>query len=123
MPKLVEMDEHVTFAQQLNCEAGPIILINVFTVATEEGEQFLQAWTADAGYMMLQPGFISAQLHRGVGGSGVFVNYAVWESIEDLKRAFYNPDFQSGLRHYPLSTVASPHLFQKVVVPGICADR
>jgi len=33
-------------------------------------------------------GFISSQLHRGIGGrSSVFINYAVWESTEHLKDA------------------------------------
>ena len=67
-----------------------------------------------------QPGFISAQLHRGIGGSRVFVNYAVWESTAHFKRAFTNPEFQSKLGQYPPSAVASPHLFSKVAVPGMC---
>jgi heme-degrading monooxygenase HmoA len=67
-----------------------------------------------------QPGFISAQLHRGIGGSRVFVNYAVWESTAHFKRAFTNPEFQSRLGQYPPSAVASPHLFSKVAVPGMC---
>lgn len=29
-----------------------------------------------------QPGFISAQLHRGIGGANVFVNYAVFELLD-----------------------------------------
>ena len=29
-----------------------------------------------------QPGFISTQLHKGIGGSATFINYAVWESAE-----------------------------------------
>jgi heme-degrading monooxygenase HmoA len=70
--------------------------------------------------MRHQPGFISTQLHRGVGGSRVFINYAVWESTEHFKRALTNPEFQSKLGHYPPSAVASPHLFRKVAVPGIC---
>jgi hypothetical protein len=30
---------------------------------------------------------------------------------------------QATFARYPDSTVASPHLFQKVAVPGICVDR
>jgi heme-degrading monooxygenase HmoA len=70
--------------------------------------------------MKRQPGFISAQLHRGIGGSRVFVNYAVWESTGHFKRAFRNLEFQSKLGDSPPSTVASPHLFRKVAVPDIC---
>jgi heme-degrading monooxygenase HmoA len=123
MVKLVEMDEKVTFSEQMEEKnVGPVILINKFNVKPEEVEHFLNAWEADATYFKQQPGFISAQLHRGVGGSCVFVNYAVWESTELYKRAFKNSDFNSKLGNYPASTVASPHLFKKVAVPGICVN-
>jgi hypothetical protein len=42
--------------------------------------------------MKRQPGSISAQLHRGIAGSGVFINYAVWESTEQYQLAFNNPE-------------------------------
>ena len=58
--------------------------------------------------------------HRDIGGSSVFFNYAVWESVEHFKRAFSNPDFQSKMKYYPPSAAASPHLVKKVAVPGIC---
>lgn len=50
----------------------------------------------------------------------MFLNYAVWESVEHFRRAFSQPEFQSKLVDYPSSAVASPHLFQKLAVPGIC---
>ena len=87
MIKLVEMDEKVTLSEQLkeNVE-GTVILINKFNVKPEEVDHFLRAWAADAAYFKQQPGFISTQLHRGIGGSSVFVNYAIWESTELYKR-------------------------------------
>jgi hypothetical protein len=36
------------------------------------------------------------------------------------RAAFTHPEFQAGLAAYPSSVVATPHLFQKVAVPGIC---
>jgi heme-degrading monooxygenase HmoA len=123
MLKFVEMDERVTLAEQMGQDIGPVILVNQFTVGEEDADQLLRAWAADAAWMKQQPGFISTQLHRGVGGSCVFLNYAVWESTESFRRAFANPAFQSSLGSYPSSTVTSPHLFQKVAVPGICVDR
>ena len=120
MPKLVEMDQSVTLQQQMGDEVGPVVLINKFEVKAVEVAQFLEAWVVDAAYMKRQPGFISAQLHRGIGGSCVFVNHAVWESVEHFRQAFSNPEFQEAMKAYPPSAVASPHLFQKVAVPGIC---
>lgn len=74
----------------------------------------------DAAYFKQQPGFISAQLHRGLGESHVFLNYAVWETVDAFRTAFGRPEFRSGLAGYPSSVVASPHLFEKVAVRGIC---
>ncbi|MBV8268250.1 MAG: antibiotic biosynthesis monooxygenase [Planctomycetaceae bacterium] len=120
MPKLIEMDEAVTLQQQMGKEVGPVILINKFNVKPEEVDQLLKAWAADAAWMKQQPGFISTQLHRGIGGSCVFVNYAVWDSVEHFRRAFSHPEFHEAMKAYPPSAVASPHLFQKVAVPDIC---
>ena len=33
---------------------------------------------------------------------------------------FAQPEFQEALSAYPESAVASPHLFRKVAVPGVC---
>src|SRR5262247_3325075 len=120
MPQLTEMDEKVTLVSQMEGSGGPVILINTFKVDPAEVEQLLDAWAADAAWMKRQPGFISTQLHRGIGGSCVFVNHAVWESVEHFRRAFLHPEFQEAMKAYPPSAVASPHLFQKVAVPGIC---
>jgi len=126
MAKLIEMDEEVTLKDQMENEvAGPVVLINKFNVDSNEVEQFLEAWKEDASKFKDQSGFISAQLHKGIGKSTVFVNYAVWETLNHYKNAVDNvigPDFQSQLSKYPKSLVVSPHLFKKVAVPGICAD-
>jgi heme-degrading monooxygenase HmoA len=123
MLQLTEMDDRVRLADQLSEEVGPVILINTFQVAPEDADALLEAWAADAAYLKQQPGFISTQLHRGIGGSGVFLNHAVWESVAAFSNAFGDPQFQATFARYPASTVASPHLFQKVAVPGICVDR
>jgi quinol monooxygenase YgiN len=122
MAKVVEMDEQVKLSDQLEENVGPIVLVNKFKVKPEEADQFLKAWEKDATYFKSQPGFISAQLHRGIGGSGVFVNYAVWESTALFKKALSKINLQELLSDYPASTVASPHIFKKVAVPGICVD-
>jgi quinol monooxygenase YgiN len=122
MAKFVETDEHIKLSDQLEENVGPIVLINKFNVKPDETDQFLKAWEKDATYFKSQPGFISAQLHRGIGGSGVFVNYAVWESTALFKKALNNIDVQELLSDYPASAVVSPHLFKKVAVPGICVD-
>jgi heme-degrading monooxygenase HmoA len=116
MVKFIEMDEKVKLATQMDSRAGPVILINKFNVEPDDVDQFLKVWAADSAIMKRQPGFICAQLHRGIAGSCVFLNYAVWESTEHFKRAFNNPEFQSSIKGYSESTTASPHLFKKVAV-------
>jgi heme-degrading monooxygenase HmoA len=122
MVSRVEMDERVTIGGQLGDTGGSVVLINKFTVRPEEADQLLAAWANDAKWMKQQPGFISTQLHRGIAGSAVFLNYAVWESTAHFRQAFSNPEFQSKLAKYPPSAVASPHLFRKIAVEGICVN-
>src|SRR5918993_446667 len=121
MLKMVEMDENVTLAAQLEEQRNgqSVILINKFNVKPEDVDSLLKAWAADAAYLKQKSGFISTQLHRGIGGSCVFINYAVWESVEHFKQAFKNAELQSRLEKYPPSAVVSPHLFKKVAVAGI----
>jgi quinol monooxygenase YgiN len=123
MARLVEMDKRVAIFTQMEENVGPVILINKFSVDPEDFDRFLKGWATEAEKFKEQPGFISTQLHKGIGGSGTFINYAVWESAAHFKRAVnnvMNPD--DRMSAYPASTVASPHLFKKVAVPGICVD-
>jgi heme-degrading monooxygenase HmoA len=117
--KIEEIDPHVTYAEQLKQETGPIVLINAFSIAPDDAERFIKAWSGAAAYMKRQPGFISAQLHRGIAGSGAFVNIAVWESTAALAAATSSPEFRSSNADLPGDVVARPHVFEKVAVPGI----
>ncbi len=119
---LSELDDHVTFAEQLQQETGPIVLINTFTVAAEDVDRLIETWAQDAAYMKRQPGFISTQLHRGLAGSTTLVNVAVWESSQALRLAFFSSEFQTQIARYPASTVTQPHVFEKIAVPGICVS-
>lgn len=129
MAKFVEMDDRVKFKEQIEEKEidGQVILINKFNVDPDKIEQFLKDWGEDATNFKQQLGFISAQLHKGIGKSSVFINYAVWESIEHYKEAInkiiFNSESQSPLLKYDDdSLVISPHLFKKITVPGICED-
>jgi quinol monooxygenase YgiN len=77
MVKIIEMDENVTLKSQLEEDVGPVILLNKFTVQPEDVDQFLKAFTEITKMLKQQPGFISAQLHRGIGDSSIFFNYGV----------------------------------------------
>jgi heme-degrading monooxygenase HmoA len=95
-------------------------LINLFTVDEADIPALMAAWENDANWMKRQPGFISTQLHRAIGGSCMFMIYAVWESVDHFRAAFIHPDFVRALDAYPSKAIATPHLFSKVAVPNVC---
>jgi heme-degrading monooxygenase HmoA len=120
MLQLKPLDPGVPIFQQIGVDVSPVVLVNVFQVAAGDIPALLEAWAADANWMKQQPGYISTQLHQGIAGSTVFMNYAVWESVAHFRAAFTHPDFQKALEHYPSSAVASPHLFTRLTVPNLC---
>ena len=120
MIQLRELDENTTYLEQLQVDVGPIVLINTFTVPIGTVGDVIAVWAEDAAFMKAKPGYISAQLHRGIGESGTLVNVAVWESVAALRDAFSDPEFKAKMAAYPDGAVASPHVFQRVAVPGVC---
>ncbi|NAN55839.1 antibiotic biosynthesis monooxygenase [Pseudomonas protegens] len=114
------LDPVVPLHQQLQCSESPVVLVNLFTVDQDDIPDLLRAWELDANWMKQQAGYISTQLHQAIGGSCMFLNYAVWESVERFREAFNHPDFANALGRYPSSALAMPHLFTKVAVPNIC---
>jgi heme-degrading monooxygenase HmoA len=120
MSLLRPMDPAFPIERQLAVDASPVVLVNIFTLDQADEQAFLQNWRDDALFMKRQPGFISTQLHRAIGESPTYLNYAVWESTADFRSAFTHPEFIAKLSAYPSSAVASPHLFQKVAAPGVC---
>ncbi len=121
MPQLKELNDSVSLMDQMQTnEDGSVVLINVFTVDPADQDALIASWSHDAEFMKVQPGYISTQLHKGIGGSATFLNYAIWESAESFRNAFTDPEFQKRIGRYPDSATVSPHLFKKLDVPGHC---
>jgi heme-degrading monooxygenase HmoA len=120
MSTLRPLDSAFPIQRQLAVDAAPVVLMNVFTLDKADEPTFLAVWRDDAEFMKRQPGFISTQLHRAIGESPTYLNCAVWESTAAFRTAFTHPEFAAKLTAYPSSAVATPHLFQKVAVPGVC---
>ena len=120
MSLLRPLDPAFPIERQIMIEASPVVLVNVFTLNNADEQTFLKTWQDDAAFMKRQPGFIATQLHRAIGESPTYLNYAVWESTADFRAAFSHPEFRAKLSTYPSSAVASPHLFQKVAVSNVC---
>lgn len=118
--KFQELEPRATIESQLGDTGGPVVLLNVFTMDAKDAADFLRAWAAESEFFKKQPGYISTQLHQGVGGSTMYVNYAVWESAAAFAAAFRNPKFKETAKQFPASVIALPHLIRKVAVPGFC---
>src|SRR5215471_11736024 len=114
------MDDHVSYAQQLHHDDGPVVLINQFTLAPGDAGLLLEVWADDAAFMKQQPGLSLLSCTAAPPAAPPSINVAVWESARALGRAFGSPEFQARAARYPDSTVAAPHVFTKVAVPGIC---
>jgi heme-degrading monooxygenase HmoA len=118
---LQPLDIKIPIFRQLDSTfSGPVVLLNIFKVEESDVSQLLSAWQEDASWMKKQLGFISTQLHQGIAGSTVFMNYAVWESVEHFRAAFRHPEFKNSLEKYPSSTIAMPHLFQRLSISNLC---
>jgi hypothetical protein len=88
MVKIVDMDEKVTLSTQLEGDVdgggnGAVILLNKFTIQPDDVDEFLKVFQATTKVMKQQPGFISAQLHRGIAGSSTFFNYMLFLSLQN----------------------------------------
>jgi heme-degrading monooxygenase HmoA len=115
-----DLDESTPFLQQLQETTGEIVLINTFLVPDGMVDQAIQSWHDDAAFMQAQAGFVSAQLHRGVGPSRLVTNTTVWESTEALRNALSSPEFAEKAQSYPEGMVVYPHICRRVAVEGVC---
>ncbi|MFJ6730114.1 antibiotic biosynthesis monooxygenase family protein [Streptomyces sp. NPDC091281] len=121
MIDLKDIQPDSPFLEQLALTGdGPVTLVNTFVAPPGEIPAVVEAWRRDSEIMKGRPGFVSAQLHQGVGTSHVLVNVAVWESADALREAFLHPSFQATLPLYPDGSVSYPVLTRTVAVPGIC---
>ena len=124
MLKHVELDPSFSLREQYADTSGKTtILINVFDVDPEDHEAFKRAWAEDAAFFKRQPGYISTQLHQGIGNSRMFLNYAVFENTAAFAATNDQPEFGPLRGVYPDSATAHPHLFRRVHVPKICVGE
>ena len=101
--------------------AGPVTLMNSFTVAPERDEAFQALWDTTSRYFIAQPGFVSLRLHRAVSpdANSRWVNVANWESEADYRAAHSTDEFrrvvtQEGWQEFP----STPVLYEVVTAIG-----
>jgi heme-degrading monooxygenase HmoA len=122
MIELSDLDPSVPFLTQLQGpdDGRPVTLINTFLAPDGQVDKVIDVWRQDSLLMKAQPGYVSAQLYRGIGDSRVLTNVAVWESLTSLRNAFLREEFQHTLTLYPDGSVSHPVVVRTVAVPGVC---
>jgi hypothetical protein len=88
--KIINLDDRVSFKQQLERNVGPVVLMSTFPTPDQIGN-FLAGFRKQFAIMRKQPGLISAQ-HRGIAGSSPFMNYIAWESVDTFKLGYELPN-------------------------------
>lgn len=85
-----EVDSSAPYDNQVRSHHdGEVVLIGTYAFATTEAqERFLKNFSGHADFMRNKPGFISAQLHRGIAGAKVLIIYATWASPAAFHAAF-----------------------------------
>lgn len=100
---------------QISVDRILVTLINVFHVEPENQQRLIDLLVeATEKVMSKQPGYISANIHRGLDGTTV-ANYAQWRSRQDFEAIFGNPEAIAHMREAEKLAVSfEPHLYEVV---------
>lgn len=120
MATFYEIDAATPFPQQLEEKAGPIVLTNTFLVPAGQMDAAIVTWKESAEIAKTAPGYISTQLHRGIGGSNVLINYAIWDSAHALRDCLGSKEFKAIVNKFPEGTECRAHVFHKLAIENIC---
>lgn len=64
-----------------------IVCVNQYEVPEDQALAFIAAFAAVIERLRTKDGFEQVRLHRSANGSGKFMTYAQWASLEDQKAA------------------------------------
>jgi heme-degrading monooxygenase HmoA len=101
--------------------AGPVTLMNGFTVSPDRDDDFHAAWYETSRYFVRRPGFVSLRLHRALSPHAPhrWVNVAVWRSEQDFRAAHATDEFRRLVTQDKWQEFrSSPHLFEVVTSEG-----
>lgn len=91
-----------------------VTLINVFTVEPENQQRLIDVLVeATQAVMNKLPGYVSANIHRGLDGRHV-ANYAQWRSVEDFEAMLKNPEARQHMEEASRLASFAPALYQVV---------
>ena len=104
------MYDSVTLGEQFEADVGAVILMNKFNVRRDEVEEFIKVFADTTKVFKQQPGFLSAQLHRGIAGICTFISHVGWESVAHFRQAFDKPEFRENMvKVLPITVSTSYH--------------
>ncbi|MGH1352842.1 MAG: antibiotic biosynthesis monooxygenase family protein [Methyloligellaceae bacterium] len=85
---------HKLALKQLEADSpGPVLSLQGYVIKGEKHRNSLKKqWTTLSELMRQQPGFISSDLSPGIGESTLWLAHSEWSSLNDLKKAFSNPE-------------------------------
>lgn len=102
---------------QIHPDQDLVTLINVFTVAPADQQELVELLiTATETVMCKQPGYVSANIHKGLDGIKV-ANYAQWRSREDFEAVLNNAEAGDHMRRASALASVEPALFEVVYSP------
>src|SRR5437660_4678525 len=96
-----------------------VTLINVFEIAPDDVDAFVEEWRERAEFLGRQPGFRSLRLHRALSPDAQFqlVNVAEWESADALHAATSQEFFQQSAQRsvHEFTVAAHPAIYRVVI--------
>ena len=91
-----------------------VTLINVFTVPPEYQQRLVDLLIeATESVMSTLPGYVSANIHRGLDGRHV-ANYAQWRSREDFEAMLQHPQAGTHMGEAAKLATVEPNLYEVV---------
>jgi len=100
--------------------SNPVVtLVNVFRLHDPADQQRLVDLLVEAteATMCRQPGYVSANIHKGLDGTHV-VNYAQWRSQADFQAMLHNREAQVHMGRAAELALFEPHLYEVVYSDG-----
>ena len=94
-------------------EGAPVVtLVNVFTVEPHRQAELIELLDrATEEVMRHRPGFVAANIHRGLEGTRV-ANYAQWESVEAFRAMLADPTARTHMEEALAMAEAAPALYE-----------
>ena len=98
---------------------NPVVtLINVFTVEPAQQQRLVDLLVeATEEVMRHLPGYVSANIHRGLDGRHV-ANYAQWRRREDFEAMLRDPEAQGHMQAAARLATFAPQLYEVVFSDG-----